>query len=123
MIPSWFAALAHCLFCLSHMGGTQRNKVGWLLKQSDYLKQWRRRWFVLRNGVLSYFRNPSVRLVPRRVYQVVADNVCMPLQRTTRLYTMQRCGLLTEAVAEELHAEARHLHWLHSLLTSAVRTG
>eukprot|EP00698_Gefionella_okellyi_P018707 TRINITY_DN5644_c0_g1_i2.p1 TRINITY_DN5644_c0_g1~~TRINITY_DN5644_c0_g1_i2.p1 ORF type:complete len:523 (-),score=88.17 TRINITY_DN5644_c0_g1_i2:456-2024(-) len=37
-----------------------RNKVGWLEKQSDHLKMWRRRWFVLSAGFLEYYRNPTV---------------------------------------------------------------
>lgn len=52
-----------------------RCKVGWLLKQSDHLKQWRWRWFVLRNGVLTYYRNPS---------------------KNTQSYTISLCGLSTQ---------------------------
>lgn len=29
---------------------------GWLLKWTNYLKGYQRRWFVLSNGVLSYYR-------------------------------------------------------------------
>lgn len=29
---------------------------GWLLKWTNYLKGYQRRWFVLCNGVLSYYR-------------------------------------------------------------------
>lgn len=29
---------------------------GWLLKWTNYLKGYQRRWFVLGNGLLSYYR-------------------------------------------------------------------
>ena len=29
---------------------------GWLLKWTNYLKGYQRRWFVLSNGLLSYYR-------------------------------------------------------------------
>lgn len=32
---------------------------GWLLKWTNYLKGYQRRWFVLSNGVLSYYRNQA----------------------------------------------------------------
>ncbi|XP_014209543.1 oxysterol-binding protein 1 isoform X2 [Copidosoma floridanum] len=34
-------------------------KKGWLFKWTNYLKGYQRRWFVLDNGLLSYYRNPS----------------------------------------------------------------
>ncbi|KAK2587462.1 hypothetical protein KPH14_003169 [Odynerus spinipes] len=38
--------------------GTQEMK-GWLFKWTNYLKGYQRRWFVLSNGLLSYYRNPA----------------------------------------------------------------
>ncbi|XP_044002352.1 oxysterol-binding protein 1 isoform X2 [Aphidius gifuensis] len=38
--------------------GAQEMK-GWLFKWTNYLKGYQRRWFVLSNGLLSYYRNPS----------------------------------------------------------------
>ena len=35
---------------------------GWLLKWTNYLKGYQRRWFVLSNGLLSYYRYGSVRV-------------------------------------------------------------
>lgn len=35
---------------------------GWLLKWTNYLKGYQRRWFVLGNGLLSYYRYGSVRV-------------------------------------------------------------
>ncbi|KAG5679288.1 hypothetical protein PVAND_008867 [Polypedilum vanderplanki] len=41
---------------------TKSNKIsksGWLLKWTNYLKGYQKRWFVLSNGVLSYYRNQT----------------------------------------------------------------
>lgn len=35
---------------------TEPEMKGWLLKWTNYLKGYQRRWFVLSNGVLSYYR-------------------------------------------------------------------
>ncbi|XP_058806394.1 oxysterol-binding protein 1 isoform X3 [Phymastichus coffea] len=35
------------------------DKKGWLFKWTNYIKGYQRRWFVLSNGLLSYYRNPS----------------------------------------------------------------
>ncbi|CAG9559291.1 unnamed protein product [Danaus chrysippus] len=35
------------------------EKKGWLFKWTNYLKGYQRRWFVLSNGVLSYYRNQA----------------------------------------------------------------
>jgi hypothetical protein len=32
------------------------SKSGWLLKWTNYLKGYQKRWFVLTEGVLSYYR-------------------------------------------------------------------
>ncbi|XP_057482809.1 pleckstrin homology domain-containing protein 1-like [Actinidia eriantha] len=36
------------------------ERAGWLTKQGDYIKTWRRRWFVLKQGKLLWFKAPSV---------------------------------------------------------------
>ena len=38
------------------------NFKGWLLKWTNYLKGYQRRWFVLSNGLLSYYRYGGVRV-------------------------------------------------------------
>ncbi|XLR06480.1 hypothetical protein HN51_061363 [Arachis hypogaea] len=35
------------------------ERSGWLTKQGDYIKTWRRRWFVLKQGKLLWFKDPS----------------------------------------------------------------
>ncbi|XP_011703213.1 PREDICTED: oxysterol-binding protein 1 isoform X4 [Wasmannia auropunctata] len=41
----------------SQHGGQEMK--GWLFKWTNYLKGYQRRWFVLSNGLLSYYRNPA----------------------------------------------------------------
>lgn len=40
-------------------GGGDPEMKGWLLKWTNYIKGYQRRWFVLSKGVLSYYRNQS----------------------------------------------------------------
>lgn len=40
----------------AEVGHVEPEMKGWLLKWTNYLKGYQRRWFVLSNGVLSYFR-------------------------------------------------------------------
>jgi hypothetical protein len=32
---------------------------GWLYKWTNYIKGYQKRWFVLQNGLLSYYRNQA----------------------------------------------------------------
>eukprot|EP00252_Welwitschia_mirabilis_P005899 TRINITY_DN16494_c0_g1_i1.p1 TRINITY_DN16494_c0_g1~~TRINITY_DN16494_c0_g1_i1.p1 ORF type:complete len:217 (+),score=24.96 TRINITY_DN16494_c0_g1_i1:93-743(+) len=36
------------------------ERAGWLMKQGEYLKTWRRRWFVLKKGKLFWFKSDYV---------------------------------------------------------------
>ncbi|KAJ6964429.1 pleckstrin [Populus alba x Populus x berolinensis] len=36
------------------------ERSGWLTKQGDYIKTWRRRWFVLKQGKLVWFKDRNV---------------------------------------------------------------
>ncbi|KAK7305381.1 hypothetical protein VNO77_43286 [Canavalia gladiata] len=52
------------------------ERAGWLTKQGDYIKTWRRRWFVLKQGKLFWFRDPvaasSPSAIPRGVVSVAS---------------------------------------------------
>ena len=37
-----------------------QSKAGWLTKQGGRMKNWRRRWFVIKDTQLLYFKDPSV---------------------------------------------------------------
>ncbi|KAL4188356.1 hypothetical protein AMTRI_Chr08g202010 [Amborella trichopoda] len=36
------------------------ERTGWLMKQGEYIKTWRRRWFVLKQGKLFWFKDSHV---------------------------------------------------------------
>ncbi|BAF06762.1 Os01g0856800 [Oryza sativa Japonica Group] len=36
------------------------ERAGWLTKQGEYIKTWRRRWFVLKQGRLFWFKDSGV---------------------------------------------------------------
>lgn len=40
----------------SGAGGSGSAREGWLFKWTNYIKGYQRRWFVLSNGLLSYYR-------------------------------------------------------------------
>ncbi|KAF7816091.1 pleckstrin homology domain-containing protein 1-like [Senna tora] len=49
------------------------ERTGWLTKQGDYIKTWRRRWFVLKQGKLFWFKDSysvSRSSIPRGVISV-----------------------------------------------------
>lgn len=48
------------------------ERSGWLFKQSDVLKQWRRRWFILKEGRIFWFKVEHVTPddVPRGIIEV-----------------------------------------------------
>lgn len=48
------------------------ERAGWLTKQGDYIKTWRRRWFVLKQGQLLWFKDSSINAAskPRGVVPV-----------------------------------------------------
>ncbi|KAL8119744.1 pleckstrin homology domain-containing protein 1-like [Apium graveolens] len=51
---------------------TNPERTGWLTKQGEYIKTWRRRWFVLKQGKLFWFKDSVITRgsVPRGVIPV-----------------------------------------------------
>ncbi|GBF91699.1 hypothetical protein Rsub_04003 [Raphidocelis subcapitata] len=48
------------------------DRSGWLMKQGEYIKTWRRRWFVLKQGKIFWFKSDVVTpdSVPRGIIEV-----------------------------------------------------
>ena len=40
---------------------TRNEKKGWLTKRGGRIKNWKRRWFVLADNCLYYYKGPEVR--------------------------------------------------------------
>jgi PH domain len=43
-----------------HLSEREIQKAGWLHKQGGKVKSWKKRWFVLSNTLLYYFKHPEV---------------------------------------------------------------
>lgn len=55
------------------------DRCGWLTKQGDYIKTWRKRWFVLKQGKIFWFKTEAVgpESQPRGVIDV---NKCLSIK-------------------------------------------
>uniref|UniRef100_A0A8C5UVG5 Oxysterol-binding protein n=1 Tax=Microcebus murinus TaxID=30608 RepID=A0A8C5UVG5_MICMU len=89
---------------------------GWLLKWTNYLKGYQRRWFVLGNGLLSYYRN-----------QGEMAHTC---RATINLSTVHidkedSCGILLVSGARSYHlkasSEAERQQWINALLLAKAK--
>lgn len=58
---------------------TSPERAGWLTKQGEYIKTWRRRWFVLKQGKIFWFKTEFVtpESIPRGVIDV---NKCLSIK-------------------------------------------
>ncbi|EHA8589407.1 pleckstrin domain-containing protein 1 [Cocos nucifera] len=78
MASLWRAALGGSRGAEDMGGGVEfwsnPERAGWLTKQGEYIKTWRRRWFVLKQGKLFWFKEPGVTRasVPRGVIPVAS---------------------------------------------------
>lgn len=49
------------------------QKRGYLTKQGRVVKSWKKRYFVIRNGSLFYYKSPEVRLLSTMTYLSMAS--------------------------------------------------
>ncbi|KAL6526838.1 Fatty acid synthase subunit beta [Orobanche gracilis] len=60
----WRAVMGSAQAKADDYGGVQfwdaPERAGWLMKQGEYIKTWRRRWFVLKQGKLFWFKESTV---------------------------------------------------------------
>lgn len=88
-------------------------KAGWMLKQSDIIKQWRKYYFVLQNDMISYYTSDKPYDVPRRRGYVM--NVTKSPQSRGGLVIHLNSGSELHVVAENyLENDA----WFASLMAS-----
>ncbi|KAG1672501.1 hypothetical protein FOA52_002810 [Chlamydomonas sp. UWO 241] len=82
-MSEWFKAVSGAFVKKGDYGGVEfwhsPERCGWLTKQGDYIKTWRRRWFVLKGGKIFWFLNDCVtqESVPRGVIDV---NKCLSIK-------------------------------------------
>ncbi|XP_003803379.1 oxysterol-binding protein 2 isoform X2 [Otolemur garnettii] len=83
---------------------------GWLLKWTNYLKGYQRRWFVLGNGLLSYYRNQG------EMAHTCRGTINLS---TVHIDKEDTCGILLVSGARTYHlkasSEAERQQWITSL--------
>ncbi|KAL9365235.1 hypothetical protein Peur_043108 [Populus x canadensis] len=78
MASLWRAATALTQTQSTQMDGVEfwsnPERTGWLMKQGEHIKTWRRRWFILKQGKLFWFKDSTVTRVckPRGVIPVAS---------------------------------------------------
>eukprot|EP00252_Welwitschia_mirabilis_P011676 TRINITY_DN2601_c0_g1_i1.p3 TRINITY_DN2601_c0_g1~~TRINITY_DN2601_c0_g1_i1.p3 ORF type:complete len:145 (+),score=18.84 TRINITY_DN2601_c0_g1_i1:83-517(+) len=63
MASLWAGLMGNSSAATDHGGVDFWNtpeRAGWLMKQGEYIKTWRRRWFVLKKGKLFWFKDSFV---------------------------------------------------------------
>uniref|UniRef100_A0A8C3SF64 Pleckstrin homology, MyTH4 and FERM domain containing H1 n=1 Tax=Chelydra serpentina TaxID=8475 RepID=A0A8C3SF64_CHESE len=79
-------------------GGEPMEKSGYLLKMGSQVKTWKRRWFVLRNGQIMYYKSPSD-VIRKPQGQVELNSSCQIIRgegsQTFQLLTEKRTYFLT----------------------------
>ncbi|XP_005396336.1 PREDICTED: oxysterol-binding protein 2 isoform X1 [Chinchilla lanigera] len=83
---------------------------GWLLKWTNYLKGYQRRWFVLGNGLLSYYRNQG------EMAHTCRGTINLA---TVHIGTEDSCGILLTSGARNYHlkgsSEVDRQQWITAL--------
>ncbi|XP_019498680.1 PREDICTED: oxysterol-binding protein 2 isoform X2 [Hipposideros armiger] len=83
---------------------------GWLLKWTNYLKGYQRRWFVLSNGLLSYYRNQG------EMAHTCRGTINLS---TTHFDTEDSCGIILTSGARTYHlktsSEVERQQWITAL--------
>ncbi|XP_066492806.1 pleckstrin homology domain-containing family H member 1 [Tiliqua scincoides] len=88
------------------------EKSGYLLKMSNQVKTWKRRWFVLRNGQIMYYKSPSD-VICKPQGQVDLNSSCQIIQGEGS----QTFQLITEKGTYFLTADSPNIleEWIHVL--------
>ncbi|XP_029778350.1 oxysterol-binding protein 2 isoform X1 [Suricata suricatta] len=89
---------------------------GWLLKWTNYLKGYQRRWFVLSNGLLSYYRNQG------EMAHTCRGTINLA---TTHFDTEDSCGIVLTSGARTYHlkasSEEERQQWISALELSKAK--
>ncbi|KAH0458280.1 hypothetical protein IEQ34_013595 [Dendrobium chrysotoxum] len=99
------------------------ERGGWLTKQGEYIKTWRRRWFVLKQGKLFWFKDPAVNRssVPRGVILVAT---CLTVKGAEDVINRQFAFELSthrETMYFIADSEKEKEEWINSIGRSIVQ--
>ncbi|XP_071894946.1 pleckstrin homology domain-containing family H member 1 isoform X2 [Anas platyrhynchos] len=96
------------------------EKSGYLLKMGSQVKMWKRRWFVLRNGQIMYYKSPSD-VIRKPQGQMELNSSCQIVRgegsQTFQLMTEKRTYFLT---ADSPNILEEWIHVLQSILRVQV---
>ncbi|WCJ19825.1 hypothetical protein M5689_002099 [Euphorbia peplus] len=99
------------------------ERTGWLTKQGEYIKTWRRRWFVLKQGKLFWFKDSGVTRVskPRGVIPVAT---CLTVKGAEDVLNKQGAFELStrsETMYFVADTEKEKEDWINSIGRSIVQ--
>lgn len=99
------------------------ERTGWLTKQGEYIKTWRRRWFVLKQGKLFWFKESSVTRAsrPRGVIPVAS---CLTVKGAEDILNKQYAFELStrnETMYFIADSEKEKEDWINSIGRSIVQ--
>ncbi|KAG0465225.1 hypothetical protein HPP92_019389 [Vanilla planifolia] len=99
------------------------ERGGWLTKQGEYIKTWRRRWFVLKQGKLFWFKDSVVTRssVPRGVIPVAS---CLTVKGAEDVINRQFAFELStpgETMYFIADSEKEKEEWINSIGRSIVQ--
>lgn len=81
---AWLQLMTLCLRCAQLPTADEAEfwvdpeKVGWLQSQGEHIKNWRRRWFVLKDGFLFRFASADISATSKPRGVVDLSKVCIP---------------------------------------------
>ncbi|KAK1270538.1 hypothetical protein QJS04_geneDACA007552 [Acorus gramineus] len=102
---------------------TNPERSGWLTKQGEYIKTWRRRWFVLKQGKLFWFKE-SVVSRSSRPRGVIPVGTCLTVKGADDVLNRQFAFMLstpTETMYFIADTEKEKEDWINSIGRSIVQ--
>ncbi|XP_038902910.1 pleckstrin homology domain-containing protein 1 [Benincasa hispida] len=103
---------------------TSPERAGWLNKQGEYLRTWRRRWFVLKRGKLFWFKDSIVTRasIPRGVIPV---NTCLTVKGAEDILHKPCAFELSTTGSDTMYfiaeSEREKEEWINSIGRSIVQ--
>ncbi|GMH27151.1 hypothetical protein Nepgr_028994 [Nepenthes gracilis] len=99
------------------------ERAGWLTKQGEYIKTWRRRWFVLKQGKLFWFKDSTITRASRP-RGVIPVSTCLTIKGAedvlNRPYAFE-LSTRTETMYFIADSEKDKEDWINSIGRSIVQ--
>ncbi|PON95211.1 Rho GTPase activating protein [Trema orientale] len=127
MASLWRAAMGQSEKQPDDYGGvefwSEPERTGWLTKQGEYIKTWRRRWFVLKQGKLFWFKESTITRAskPRGVIPVAT---CLTVKGAEDVLNKQNAFELstrTDTMYFIADSEKEKEDWINSIGRSIVQ--